>query len=136
MCLKDGVNNMIKLVMVIFLLSPGAVLAQQGMDQEIMQQLQEMVTCMAAIDENEMKELEKESKNFEAVVEGLCKSGNRDKAQELALEFSKKVVNSPALISMRKCTEKISESMKGMAPNMDPGEIAKDYRKDHVCNQI
>jgi len=124
------------LVMVIFLLSPGAVLAQQGMDQEIMQQLQKMVTCMAAINEKEMKALEEETKNFEAEAKGLCKSGKRDKAQELAMEFSKKVVNSPALITMRKCTEKIYESMKEMTPNMEPGEIVKDYSKVHVCDQI
>jgi len=126
-----------KLVTVFFLLSSPAVFAQQGMDTEIMQQLQEMVACAAAIDQNEMKAMEKESKKFEAEVKGLCKSGNRDKAQELAMEFSRKVVNSPAFITVRKCTENTSGALKGIVPDMSSTEkMAKDYSDKHVCDEF
>ncbi|NOY16397.1 MAG: hypothetical protein GXP23_05605 [Gammaproteobacteria bacterium] len=125
-----------KIVMVIFLLSPTTVFAQQGVDPEIMQQLQDMATCISTIDQDEMKTLEKESKDFEAKVKGLCKSGKRDKAQELAMEFSKKIVNSPALITMRKCTETISSALKGMVPNMPPEKVVKNYDDKHVCDDI
>ncbi|GBE06973.1 hypothetical protein BMS3Bbin11_00345 [bacterium BMS3Bbin11] len=125
-----------KLIMVIFLFSPMAVLAQQGINPEIMQQLQEMATCVATIDQNEMKALEKESNKFEAEVKGLCKSGKRDKAQKRALEFSKKIINSPALITMRKCTENVSASLKGMVPDMSTEKMVKDYSNKHVCDEI
>ncbi|GMT39330.1 MAG: hypothetical protein IEMM0001_0065 [bacterium] len=125
-----------KLIMVIFLFSPMAVLAQQGINPEIMQQLQEMATCVATIDQNEMKALEKESNKFEAEVKGLCKSGKRDKAQKRALEFSKKIINSPALITMRKCTENVSASLKGMVPDLSAEKMAKDYSNKHVCDEI
>jgi len=95
-----------------------------------------MATCVAAIDQNEMKALEKESKKFEAEVKGLCKSGKRDKAQERALEFSRKVVNSPALITMRKCTENVSVALKGMVPDISAEKMAKDYSNKHVCDEI
>lgn len=125
-----------KLIMVIFLLSPTAVLAQQGISPEIMQQLQEMATCVATIDQNEMKALEKESNKFEAKVKGLCKSGKRDKAQKLAMEFSKKIINSPALTTMRKCTENMSAALKGMVPDMSTEKMVKDYSNKHVCDEI
>ncbi len=125
-----------KFVIVAFLLSPAAALAQQGINPEMMEQLQKMATCVSAIDQNEMKALEKESKKFEAEVKGLCKSGKRDKAQKRAIEFSKKAINSPALITMRKCTENISSSLKGMMPNISPEKIMKDYSSKHVCDQI
>jgi hypothetical protein len=128
-----------RLLMTIFLLSPAAALAQ-GMDQQDMQnmmpQMQEMAVCMQAVDMNEIKALEKDTEKFEAEMKGLCKDGKRDEAQEKAIEFSKKMMASPALTAMRKCTEKMAASMKGMMPNMDPEEMAIDYSKHHVCDEI
>jgi len=123
-----------KLIMLSFLFSPGVVLAQQGFSPEMMQQLQEMATCMASIDQKEMKALEKESKKFETKVKGLCKSGKRDEAQKLAIEYGKKVANSPEFITMRKCTENISDALKGMVPDSSADKMAKDYSKNHVCD--
>lgn len=125
-----------KLFIAVFLLFPFAVCAQQGMDPETMQKLQEMAACMATIDQGEMKVLEKESKAFEAEAKGLCKSGKRDEAQKLAMEFSKKVINSPAVVSVRKCTEGLSDNLKGMMPDMSPEKMAKDFSNKHVCDEI
>jgi len=101
-----------------------------------MQQLQKLTACMATKDQNEMKALEKEFKKFEAEVKDFCNSGKRDKAQELAIEFGRKVVNSPALITLRKCTENVSGALKGMVPDISAEKIAKDYSKKHVCEEI
>ncbi|MEA1889659.1 MAG: hypothetical protein U9N50_07775 [Pseudomonadota bacterium] len=125
-----------KLITAIFLLSPAAAVAQQGMNPEMMQQIQEMAACMATIDQNEIKGLENESKKFETEVKALCKSGKRDEAQEKAIEFSKKVLKSPAMVTMRKCTENVSGAMKGMMPDMSAEKIAKDYSDKHVCDEI
>ena len=109
--------------------------SQQDM-QNMMAQMQEMAACMQTIDQNELKGLEKEANKFEEELKGLCKSGKRDEANEKAIAFGKKTMESQALVTMRKCTEKMSESMKGMMPNMDPETIAKDYSKGHVCDQL
>ena len=125
--------------MTILLLSPIAALAQDMNQQDMqnmMAQMQEMAACMQKVDQNEVKALEKDAKKFEAEMKGLCKAGKRDEAQEKAIEFSKKMLNSPVLTTMRKCTEKMSASMKGMMPNMDPEEMAKDYSNRHVCDEI
>ncbi|MFW2440444.1 MAG: hypothetical protein ACN4GR_13870 [Arenicellales bacterium] len=125
-----------KLLMAIFLLSPVTVFAQQQMDPEMMQQLQEMSACMATIDQNEINGLEKESDKFEAEVKGLCKSGKRDEAQKKAIEFSQKVLKSPAMVTMRKCTEKMPAAMKGLVPDMSAEKIAKDFSNHHVCDEM
>jgi len=125
-----------KLIMVTFLLSPMAVLAQQGINPEMMQQLQEMSTCMASIDQKEMKALEKEGKKFDRKVKSLCKSGKRDEAQKLAIEYGMKVANSPVLLTVRKCTENLSGALKGMVPDSPADKMAKDYSKYHVCDEI
>ena len=128
-----------RLLITICLLSPVTALAQDMNQQDMqnmMAQMQEMAVCMQTVDQNEVKALEKDTKKFEAEMKGLCNDGKRDEAQERAIEFSKKVMNSPALTTMRKCTEKMSVAMKGMMPNMDPEEIAKDYSKRHVCDEV
>ena len=128
-----------RLLITICLLSPVTALAQDMNQQDMqnmMAQMQEMAVCMQTVDQNEVKALEKDTKKFEAEMKGLCKDGKRDEAQEKAVEFSKKMLNSPALKTMRNCTEKMSASMKGMMPNMDPEEMAKDYSNRHVCDEI
>ncbi len=67
---------------------------------------------------------------------GLCKDGKRDEAQGMAMAYSKEVINSPAMETMRKCTEKMSGAMKGMMPDLSPEKIAKDFSNKHVCDEI
>lgn len=128
-----------KIGLILCMLLPASVFAQQ-MSQEDMQnmmgQLQEVQACMQTIDQNEVKRLQEESKQFEAEVKGLCKEGKRDKAQSMAVAYSKEVINSPAMDTMRKCTEKMSGAMKGMMPDLSPEKIAKDFSNKHVCDEI
>jgi hypothetical protein len=121
------------IILTMFLLTSVAALAQ---GDDTMAQLQEMAACMQTIDQNEIKGLEKKSKKFEKEVKGLCKKGKRDEAQETAIEFSKEMMNSPVLVTMRKCTEKMPASMKDMMPDTDPAKMAKDYSNKHVCDEI
>jgi hypothetical protein len=123
----------------IFLLFPITVYAQ-AMNQQDMQnmmvQMQEMAACMQTVDQNEVEALDKDSKIFKAEMKELCNNGKRDEAQQRAIAYSRKVMSSQAFTTMRKCTENMPASMKGMMPNMDPEEIAKDFSKHHVCDEI
>ena len=124
--------------MSVCLLVPALAMAQQMNEQDMqkmMAQIQEMTACMQNIDQNEIKALEQDSKQFESEVKALCNQGKRDQAQQQAIEFSKKMMKAPALVTMQKCTEKMTASMKGMMPNMDPEEIAKDSSDRHVCDE-
>jgi hypothetical protein len=125
-----------KIVLAFFLLTPLTAFSQAGMDPNMMQELQQMANCMASIDQKEVKAMEKEAKKFEKKVKKLCKKGKRDEAQEKALEFSKKIMSSSALATMKKCTEKMPASMKGMIPDMSAEKLAKDYENKHVCDEM
>ena len=124
------------LIVTMLILLPVSAIAQGMNQQDMMAQMQEMSVCMASIDQSELKTLEKDSKKFEAEMKGLCKDGKRDEAQERAIVFSKKIINSSTIMTMRKCTEKMSASMKKMMPNMGPEAIAKDFSNHHVCDEI
>lgn len=115
-----------------FLLFPLVSLAQQDM----MAQMQEMSQCMQSIDQNEMKVLEQNSKQFQIEVTTLCENDKRSEAQEKAIEFSKQMMDSNVMKSMNKCLEKMPASMQGMMPDMNPDELIKDFSKHHVCDEI
>ena len=121
-----------KITAIIFLLFPLVSLAQQDM----MAQMQEMAQCMQSIDQNEMKLLEQNSKQFQLEVTTLCENNQRGEAQEKAIEFSQQMMDSNVLKSMNKCLENMPAAMQGMMPDMKPEEIIKDFSKHHVCDEI
>jgi hypothetical protein len=45
-------------------------------------------------------------------------------------------MKSPAMMTMRKCTEKMPAAMKGMMPDMSAERIAKDFSDKHVCDEM
>ncbi len=132
-----------KMILAIFLLSPAMVNAQEmnpemmkGMNQEMMQALQEMATCMASVDQKEVKAMETKAKALEADIKKMCKSGKRDEAQKKAMDFSKTAMQSETFITARKCTENLPAAMKGMVPDMSAEKIAEEFKNKHVCDEI
>lgn len=128
-----------KIGLILFLLSPATVFAQQMSQQDMqnmMVQVQEVQACMQTIDQNELNKLQEESKKIEAEVKSLCNNSKRDEAQDKAMAYSKEVINSTAMATMRKCTENLSGALKGMMPDLSPEKIAKDFSGKHVCDEI
>ncbi|MGB5224748.1 MAG: hypothetical protein WBM38_13595 [Arenicellales bacterium] len=128
-----------KIGLILFLLSPATVFAQQMSQQDMqdmMVQVQEVQACMQTIDQNELNKLQEESKKIEAEVKSLCNNSKRDEAQDKAMAYSKEVINSAAMATMRKCTENLSGALKGMMPDLSPEKIAKDFSDKHVCDEI
>ena len=120
-----------KLFVTLLMLLPVSAIAQ-----DMIAEMQEMSVCMASIDQNALKALEKETVKFEGEMKGLCKKGKRDEAQERAVDFSREMMRSSTLKTMLKCTEKMSVSMRKMMPDMEPEKMAKDYSNRHVCDEI
>lgn len=117
------------------LLLPMSVFAQDmdGMNEQMMQQMQGMQACMQNIDQAEMQAIEQRSKQMEVEVQALCAEGKRNEALEKAAAFGKEVANNQAMQEMSKC----GEGMKNMMPkiamdaqNADGGETAR-----HICDE-
>lgn len=125
-----------KLVVVLLSLLPAGVIAQDMNQQDMMAQMQEMSTCMQSIDQEKLKNLGNVADKFETEMKALCQHGKRDEAQEKAIKFSQKMMNSPTLKKLIKCTEKIPASMREMMPSMNTEDITKDYSNRHVCDEI
>ena len=134
-----------KLVISMLSLLPAVALAQNpygqypmGMDQAdmqgMMQQMQKAQACMEKIDQSELQALETRAKKFEAEMRSLCASGDRAKAQEKAMTYSKEIMNHAAVQEARRCGEMMQGAMKGMMPDMSVMDEEKDYTSMHVCD--
>ncbi len=127
-------------IVIVFLslIFPATIFAQNqvvnGVDMgNIMQLMQKMQTCMAKVDQTEMKAFEVEAENLEAEIKTLCQEGKRKKAQKKAVAFGKNAMKNPAIKQMVKC----GEITKGMLPEgSEPSfEESFDFSDIHVCDE-
>ena len=128
-----------KIFVAIFcLMFPVAATAQNqvtsgGDMQKMMQMMQEMQQCMAKVDQAALEAIESESEKIGKELETQCEKGERKKAQEKAIAYSKKIMGNPALAQMKKCTE----MTKGLVPlnSMPSFEEELDFSSRHVCDE-
>ncbi len=146
-------------MLVLILLLPVTVLAQTNpemppnmppnmpMDKEKMQRMQEMqkrmqqmdmgkmreaMACMKDIDRSGLKTLEEEGKKMRDEIEALCRSGNRDEAQDKGMEYAKEMMSKPELQKMRECGKLAA----GMLPKMGFEELMEEGKDRHVCDDF
>ena len=126
-------------VILVALLLPVSAMAQnpqsmnQGNMQNMMQVMQKMQECMASIDQAKLQELQVQSEKLSKDIKSLCSQGQRDKAQNMAISYGRKMASDPTLKQMQKC----GEMAQGALPMM--GEVKtydeKEYASKHVCDE-
>jgi hypothetical protein len=92
--------------------------------EKMMAGMQEMQACMAKVDKSSLQSMQADAMKIKSEVEGMCKKGQRSKAQVTALTYAKKIMKNPALVQMKKCTA-------GFVPDTNPVE---ELKKQHVCD--
>lgn len=124
------------LAITLLILMPVVIFAQNYQDmseeeiQKMMQQMQDMGSCMQNVDQAKLKVIEQRSKQFEAEAKSLCANGKREEAQAKAISFGKEIAKDPTMQAMSKC----SEMMEGNMPDMPFMDQHKDSSNHHVCD--
>lgn len=127
------------LPIIVLLFFPVAALAQgmqQMSDQDVqkmMQQAQEYQACIQRVDKEEIRKFQQQAMELNDEIKALCDSGDRDKAQEIAMKFGKESENNPVMQAMQEC-EKLAPDMSSDGPQEMEEEI--DYSKEHVCDSM
>ncbi len=105
--------------------------APTGM-QALIQQAQQAQLCMQDIDTSVFDKMEKEGSQVESKVKALCANGQRGKAQKVAIDYSRKMMNSEEMKKVREC----GESLRGMMPVMPYDNMEENFKNKHVCDEI
>ncbi|HBS26303.1 MAG TPA: hypothetical protein DD827_04110 [Gammaproteobacteria bacterium] len=100
--------------------------------QSLMQQAQQAQLCMQDIDTSVLEKMEKEGSQIESKVKALCASGQRGKAQKVAIDYSRTMMNSTEVKKLREC----GESLRGMMPVMPYDNMEENFKNKHVCDEI
>ncbi len=125
-------------LLAILVFSPVVSFAQmpQGMPQNMqhmdMEQMQKAMACMQNIDMSVLEGLEEEAKKMEAEVGALCRSGNRDEAQDTAMAYGTEMMSKPELKKMRECGKLAA----GMMPKMPFEKFEEEGKNTHICDDF
>ena len=126
----------IVLLLLLFPLTSFAAEAYKMDEKEMrimMDQMQKMQDCMQKIDQHEIVAAEQRAQKVAIEIKALCAEGKRDQAQAHAIAFSKKLVKTPALMELRRCSE-MSTGMAPMIPLLDQYK-PDNFAQYDVCQQ-
>ncbi len=119
---------------VLFTVSVAIQAQQSGISHEqmeqLMQQAQQMQTCMARVDQQELMALGQRVQAMEEEVSSLCQAGKRSEAQSTVIKFGIAMSRDKNVQAAREC----GEMMRGMMPKIDYPTSEKDFKGDHVCD--
>ena len=102
--------------------------------QKFMEEMQKYERCMAKIQQSQFVDIQRRQEKFVEEVGPLCKSGNRGKAQKLAIQFGKDMSKHPAIVEITKCSKLLTSTMaKDELDDMDFNYESSDV---HVCDEI
>lgn len=100
--------------------------------QKMMHSMKKVQACMDKIDKKDIKALEQESDNFEKKVSQLCAAGERDKAQAMALNHSKKMMQNETIKAINHC----SKMMEGVPLPHGINTHENDDKNIHICDSL
>ena len=101
-----------------------------AMDPEAMQR---MADCMADIDQQALAKLEADSRAFYDRIDRLCRTGQRDAAQSLAIEQSRAMARDPEMRKLQAQIKKCSQIMPGMMPPIETPSLTT-LQQRHICD--
>lgn len=128
---------MLRYLIVIVFFGASLAMAQQPQlsdeqKQRLIQGFGEMQACLAEVDQQALQRLGERGKALEAEIDGLCKAGDRGKAQSRALEFSREIRDDKDVKGIKKCGEQVIALMPEIPYMKDLDQDSED--STHVCD--
>lgn len=113
--------------------------AQMEKMQAAMQAAQNMNQCIQEkIGVQGMEKIAGEGQALHAQTQSLCKAGQRDEAQKLQADYSKKITESPEYKGMKECSDKHANAFKdmpGVTQQMESiRKMEMQSQTTHVCD--
>ncbi len=118
----------------VFAQAPNSGFSEENMNA-MMANMQEMQACMAKLDQNKLKDLQKKGEAMHNKVKALCDAGKTSEAQSEAMAFGMKMKDNPEIAKMRECTKDMPEMMKQMQKS-NVTDMDKEFTQKDICEAI
>lgn len=110
--------------------------ASEGNMEQMMQGMMQMASCMQNIDQDQLNSLVEESQGLESELKQHCAAGERDEAQQKAIAFGQKFIQSEEFKQLQQCGEAAQDMMPEMPDYASYQEAEDGVESRHVCDEI
>lgn len=109
---------------------------QANEHEQMMQNMIQMQRCIAeTVNTSYLEEMAKNGEKMANEVKQLCKAGQRQQAQDKAMNYAKTMQNDPNFKAMQKCTAQLGSAFPGAQALQE--EFALDaLNNNHVCDDL
>ena len=110
--------------------------AQANEHEKMMQQMMLMQQCISQnVSASYLEEMAATGENIATQVQQLCASGQRQQAQDTAMNYAKDMQNNPNFQAMQKCTEQLGQVLPNAKVLSDDFDI-ETLKEQHVCDEL
>lgn len=103
--------------------------------EQMMLGIMQMQSCIAeSVDASYLENMAKSGEAIADKVEQLCQAGQRQQAQDTAMDYAIKMQSDTNFQAMQKCMAQISDTLPNTQALQD-NFIMDDLNKNHVCDE-
>ena len=119
---------------------PLSLLAQPQMNEQQLQMLMEgamqMQSCFANLDQAKLEAMGKRAEAMEGELKSLCASGQRDAAQEKAIDLAMEFATSEEMEQLKQCGEIAQAMVPQLVGQLEALEDEGADASMHVCDNL
>ncbi len=104
--------------------------------EQMMQGMMQMQRCITeSVDANYLEAMAKNSEKMANSIEQLCNAGQRQEAQDTALDYAKQMQSDPNFQALQKCIAQIGGAFPSIPALQDEFDL-EALSKSHVCDDL
>lgn len=104
--------------------------------EQMMLGIMQMQSCIAEnVDASYLESIASDSEAIANKIEQLCQAGQRQQAQDTAMDYAKKMQNDANFQAMQKCMARMGDALPDTQKRQD-NFLMDDLNKNHVCDEL
>ncbi len=104
--------------------------------EKMMQQMMQMQRCISeSIDPSYLEEMAANGEKMADKIKQLCESGQRQPAQDTAMNYAKEMQSNPNFQALQKCTAMMGNALPGTQALQEEFDI-ETLKERHVCDEF
>lgn len=109
---------------------------QANEHEKMMQQMMQMQQCISEhVNSGYLEDMAKNGEKMANQIKQLCESGQRQQAQDTAMNYAKEMQSNPNFQAMQKCTAQLGNAFPGAQALQEEFDI-DSLKENHVCDDL
>ncbi len=124
------------LVITFCVMTASSTLTLANQHEQMMQGMMQMQRCMAEnVDASYLESMSKSGEAIANKIEQMCQAGQRQQAQDAAMDYAKKMQSDKNFQALQKCMAQMGDILPN-SQSLQDNFIMDDLNKNHVCDDL